>query len=201
MDATVPPFVFILVGWEQVGTPSSRSLCSLVSVNLIFVNPSFSFNEETALAVEKEEVSPGIVSYSYRTAEWGGFYTATWISLHGPSVICVWCLLFFRKIRIRKRAKMKNVALKWPLQRTAPPQGWWTCTVSGRRSDSVPLLHCCERVNQQPQILHCSNVWTWIKVKTASDTHLVPWTSLHGCTYSCLNAIYIWAMSVREKTC
>lgn len=87
-------------------------MCSLVYVGLIFLNPSSSLNEETALVVEKEKVSLEIVSCSCRSAEWGGFYTATWISLHGPSLICVWCLLFFRKIRIRKRAKMKNVALK-----------------------------------------------------------------------------------------
>lgn len=161
-------------GWDP---QLVQGLCSVVWVNLIFLHPSFSFNEETALVVEVEEVSAGVVSCSYRGAEWGGFYTE-WISLHGHSLMCVWCLLFSRKIRIRKRAKMKSVALKWPLQRTAPPQGWWTCMVSGRRSDPVPLSRCCESVNQH--LRSCTALMDGLesKWKTPSDTHLVPWTSL-----------------------
>lgn len=47
----------------------------------------------------------------------------------------LWCRLWhhlsciFRRTRTRRRAKMRNMAPSWLLQRTAPLPAWWTCTV------------------------------------------------------------------------
>lgn len=49
-------------------------------------------------------------------------------------LLCVWTLFFFtlcRRTRTRRRAKMRNTAQSWRLQRTAPLRGWWTCMVGG----------------------------------------------------------------------